>query len=637
MNSRFFSDALFRRATWFGFIFTAAILAPAAEVWVAPTGSDQAAGTPDAPLATVSAALRKVREWRRTTAPAVAEGATIILRGGNHALSEPVLVRPEDAGTAASPTRIVAAKGESPVLSGGVPVSEWQPAAAHARAAQLPERLSLAARAAVWVAPVPEFNGRALEFRQLWVGGRKAVRARTPNDPAMVRITAWDKVSEEAGVPSASLAGVKDFSGVELVLLQMWEIAVLRVKSARIDGAEARLKFHSPENRVQFEHPWPPPVIKPEGNSPFFLANAPEFLDSPGEWWVDVRAGLVYYWPRAGDSLAHTVVTVPALETLVQIVGTPERPVEHVSFEGIGFAHTTWLRPSTHGHVPLQAGMFMVDAYKLNPKGTPDWRSLDNQAWVGRPPAGVEVAYASKVRFERCNFTQLAASGLTLGEGTRATTVEGCTFSDIGINGAQIGFFGTGAHETHLPWLPGDDRAVVAGVRFANNLLADTANEDWGGVAIAAGFARELVIEHNHIEDTSYSAISVGWGWTRTPNAAQQNRIHANRIVRFATRLADTAGIYTLSAQPGTIISENVIEAPTLSPWVHDPLHWGYIYLDEGSSFVTVRDNWSPEEKFIKNANGPGNDWRNNGPMVVEKIRAAAGLQPAFKPTEVAK
>jgi hypothetical protein len=95
--------------------------------------------------------------------------------------------------------------------------------------------------------------------------------------------------------------------------------------------------------------------------------------------------------------------------------------------------------------------------------------------------------------------------------------------------------------------------------------------------------------------------------------------------------MCDTAGIYTLSAQPGTIVSENCVRDIKMSPYVDRPDHWFYLYTDEGSSFITVRDNWCPAEKFLKNANGPGNVWENNGPMVAEKIRDAAGLEEAYR------
>ena len=115
-------------------------------------------------------------------------------------------------------------------------------------------------------------------------------------------------------------------------------------------------------------------------------------------------------------------------------------------------------------------------------------------------------------------------------------------------------------------------------------------------------------------------------------NALRDNFIHANHVHHIATRLGDTAGIYILSVQPGTAISENYVHDIKMSPYVPDSDHcWYYLYLDEGSSFITVRDNWCPAEKFLKNANGPGNVWENNGPQVSDKIRAAAGLEPAFQ------
>ena len=136
------------------------------------------------------------------------------------------------------------------------------------------------------------------------------------------------------------------------------------------------------------------------GNAPFFLVNALEFLDEPGEWYLDRSAGRVYYWPRPGEDLTRAAVIAPVLETLVRIEGSLDHPVAHVQFRGIEFAHTTWLRPSRAGHVPLQAGMFLLDAFRLSPPGTPYHPGLDNQAWIGRPPAAVSVsgATSSEVR-----------------------------------------------------------------------------------------------------------------------------------------------------------------------------------------------------------------------------------------------
>jgi len=606
-------------------LLLAGAAASAADLWVAPGGSDANPGTRELPLASPATALRRGRELRRLHDSTVADGVRIVLRGGEYALTEPLLVRPEDGGTAASPTVVMAAPGERPELSGGVAVAGWQ------KLATDPRGLPAAARGHLWVADAPRFNGRALEFRQLWVGGRKAVRARTPGDGTMDRLVAWDRAAREAWIP-ATTAVPANLDGVELVVLQMWEIAVLRLKSHRVEGDRAAVTFHEPESRIEFEHPWPQPVFSaPGGNAPFYLANALEFLDEPGEWYADVAAGRVYYWPREGEDLAQASVVAPALETLVQVAGTVDRPVAWVAFEGIGFAYATWLRPSVSGHVPLQAGQYFLDAYGLKPKGTPDWRGLDNQAWLGRPPAAVEVAGAQHVRFTRCRFEHVAADGLDLSAAVQDSAVEGELFRDIGINGLVAGTLAAGGAEAHLPYDPRDERAVCARLRLANNFLIDCANEDWGGVALLAGFVRDTVIEHNEISHTSYTGISLGWGWTRSPNVMRKNVVRANHVHDFATRVSDTAGIYTLSAQPGTVVSENVVSDITMSPYVHDPEHWFYLYTDEGSSFITVRDNWCPEERFLKNANGPGNLWENNGPQVDAKIKAAAGLESAFQ------
>lgn len=612
-------------ARWLTLSLVLAAASFGAELWVAPGGADTNPGTRESPLASPARALRQARELRRLQDPAAAEGVKIMLRGGEYALTEPLLVRPEDGGTAASPTLIAAAPGERPVLSGGVTVAGWEKLSA-----EVPG-LPAAARGQVWVAAAPRFNGRLLEFRQLWVDGRKAVRARTPGDGKMERLVAWDRPKREAFIPAATPMPAP-LDGIEMVIHQRWEIAVLRVKSHRVEGDRARVTFHEPESRIQFEHPWPQPAFEPEfRTSPFFLTNALEFLDEPGEWFEDIAAGRVYYWPRAGEDLAKARVIAPALETVVQVAGTVDRPVTHVAFEGLGFAHTTWLRPSLSGHVPLQAGLFFLDAYGLRPPGTPDWRSLDNQAWLGRPPAAVTATGAQHLRFTRCRFEHTAANGLDLAAAVQDSAVEGCVFRDIGINGLMAGTFAEGGIEAHLPWNPADERAICARLRFANNLLTDCANEDWGGVALIAGFVRDTVIAHNEIANTSYTGISLGWGWTRTPNAMRRNLVHANHLHHVATRMSDTAGIYTLSAQPGTVVSENAVHSITMSPWVHDPEHWFYLYTDEGSSFITVRDNWCPAERFLQNATGPGNLWENNGPQVDAKIKAAAGLEPAFR------
>ena len=593
-----------------------------AELWIAPYGADQNPGTSNAPLATLAGAIDR---WKKFPRVSPEHFVRLILRDGIFPVTETLQINDTHFSGKNARLSIEAAPGAHPILSGAVLISGWKKTTTEITG--LPEK----ARGKIWAADVPITAGKLLEFRQLWVNNIKAIRAREPNGDELRRLIAWDQTNQSATISSAALAGANKAEGLEMILDQVWEIASLRLATCHIQNSNVVVTFQLPESKIEFGHPWPPIIVNANYQAPFFLVNAIEFLDSPGEWFEDLRAGKIYYWPRAGEDLKRASVFAPVTDTLMRLTGTLENPITHIQFRGLTFAHTTWLRPAEQGHVPLQAGMFLLAAQKLSPKGTPYHRGLDNLAWIGRPPAAVEIKNANHILFEGCKFEHLASAGLDFSGGTSDDLVEGCCFRDLGGNGIQLGKFSDAAVETHVPYQPAEEREICTRENISNNEITDCGNEDWGCVGIGVGYARNISIEHNELFDLPYTAISVGWGWTKMTNALRNNFIFANRIRNIGQRLGDLGGIYTLSAQPGTIVAENVISDIAPSRFAPDPQHWFYLYLDEGSSGITVRDNWCPSEKFLKNANGPGNVWTNNGPQVSETIKQNAGLKPAFQ------
>ena len=595
----------------------------AGEIWISPKGSDFNDGTRQSPKATLTSALRQAREWRRTEDNRIQGGITIYMEGGTYAFHEPVFIRPEDSGTKESPTIIRSVGDEKVVLSGGICINGWKK------------------QGKVWVADVPAFNGRPLDFRQLWVNGKKAVRARDVEDfEKMNRICSVDEKNEILYVPAVSIRRLIDNKGnlkakyAEMVLHQMWCVANLRIRSVEVQGDSAAIRFHQPESRIQFEHPWPRPMVTTDGhNSAFYLTNARELQDVPGEWYHDIDARKVYYYPREGEKMQEAEVIVPAVETLVRVEGTLDRPVCHIRFEKITFSYTTWMRPSEKGHVPLQAGMYLTDGYRIDPKMQRNYLNhpLDNQGWLGRPAAAVRVVAARQIDFERCRFEHLGSTGLDYEEAVQGGVVRGCLFRDIAGNGLLVGSFSPAAHETHLPYDPADRREVCTQQHINNCYFTEIGNEDWGCLAIAAGYVGDVNIEHNEISEVPYSGISLGWGWTQTVNCMRNNRVHANLIHHYAKHMYDVAGIYTLGSQPKSYVTENCVHSIYKPGYVHDPNHWFYLYTDEGSSFITVRDNWTEGEKYLQNANGPGNVWENNGPKVDNDVRERAGLEAGYK------
>ena len=595
----------------------------AGEIWISPKGSDFNDGTRQSPKATLTSALRQAREWRRTEDNRIQGGITIYMEGGTYAFHEPVFIRPEDSGTKESPTIIRSVGDEKVILSGGISINGWKK------------------QGKVWVADVPVFNGRPLDFRQLWVNGKKAVRARDVEDfEKMNRICSVDEKNEILYVPAVSIRRLIDNKGnlkakyAEMVLHQMWCVANLRIRSVEVQGDSAAIRFHQPESRIQFEHLWPRPMVTTDGhNSAFYLTNARELQDVPGEWYHDMDARKVYYYPREGEKMQEAEVIVPAVETLVRVEGTVDRPVCHIRFEKITFSYTTWMRPSEKGHVPLQAGMYLTDGYRIDPKMQRNYLNhpLDNQGWLGRPAAAVRVVAARQIDFERCRFEHLGSTGLDYEEAVQGGVVRGCLFRDIAGNGLLVGSFSPAAHETHLPYDPADRREVCTQQHINNCYFTEIGNEDWGCLAIAAGYVGDINIEHNEISEVPYSGISLGWGWTQTVNCMRNNRVHANLIHHYAKHMYDVAGIYTLGSQPKSYVTENCVHSIYKPGYVHDPNHWFYLYTDEGSSFITVRDNWTEGEKYLQNANGPGNVWENNGPKVDSVIRERAGVEAAYK------
>ena len=581
---------LIMRALFFFLFVSCGIMSFAADITI----------TPDSSLAD---AVRKAREMRRL---GQATEVTIHLSEGTYYLYEPLRLRPEDSG--------LTIEGEHAVISGGMRITGWK------------------RQGKLLVADVPDFNGRPIDFRQLWVNEQKAVRARDVSDfEQMARIRMYDKKNKVLWIPKKAVEKVMKAPYLEMVLHEMWCTSNLRIKSMTVQGDSVAVTFHNPEAKLQFEHPWPSPMTPDTGHpSPFYLTNAKELLDEPGEWYHDIREHKLYYMPRtneeSGMKNGECVAVVPVLETLVDCIGTAEHTIRNITIKGITFSHTTWMRPSEKGHVPLQAGMYLTEAYKLRPQiDRPNNHKLDNQGWLGRADAAVELRYAENVSFEQCRFEHLGGSGLDYVEGCRGGSVTRCTFTDIAMNGLVVGSFSPEGLETHLPYQPTDIRKVCMGQTVEQSEFYDVTNEDWGCVAIAAGYVSGINISHNTIHDVSYTGISLGWGWNRDLVCMKDNRVHANLIYNYAQHMYDCAGIYTLGNQPGTIISENVVRDIATPSYVHDSNHWFYLYTDEGSSNITLRDNWTPSEKFLKNANGPGNVWENNGLQVSDAIKQRAG------------
>lgn len=550
------------------------VLADTLRIYVSPTGKDDGPGTSSRPFRTLERARDAVRQSR-------ADGdVTIELAAGEYALERPLVLGPGDSGRPGHPVTYRAAKGAA-VLSGGVHVTGWVPDAGGRYRAPAPPR----------------------DFRQLYVNGRRAQRARGPvptglqpwgsttgvvSPAAAGEVFGTLRVTGDSGyrLPDPAIAGWSNPSDIEFGYYNYWSHKIARVSRIVRDGDGAIIVMDEPGYYLATRGPGAP------AGAPAYIENALELLDEPGEWYLDRMKRVVYYLPRSDEDMAEADVVAPQLESLVRLEGTPESPVHDVAFEGIAFAYATWLQPSRSGHPDVQANFTLgTDRVFERPEFEPGWVAVHGE--FPKSPANVVVRAGHAVRFSRCVFAHLGGAGLDVERGSQRNTVDRCLFTDISGSGIQIGDVQRDDHH------PEDSRLVVLGNTVRNCEITRIGAEYEDSIGIFCGYVRDTTLEHNEIADLPYTGISVGWGWGETdaggvayanpwtyetPTPCGGNRVLANHIHHVMLKRTDGGAIYTLGNQAGTVLRGN---------YIHDngPGVPGGVYLDQGSGFIEVADN----------------------------------------------
>lgn len=490
-------------------ILLMAAVSPAATLYVSPQGRDGARGTIDDPFGSLAAARDAVRALRQKGDRAP---MSVVLRGGVHRLAETFVLTPEDSGVTYQ-----AQPGERPILSGGRRIEGWKKGTG-----------------SIWTAPA------SWTFRQLFVNGRRALRARTPTN-GFYRIDGNSSQDKPFLLKYRGDDVRKEWAGrdVEVIALLAW--AEIRMPIAAVDEAArtARLTAN------------PRPSNK-EKDARYWIENAPDALDSAGEWYLDRAAGVVSYWPASGESPARDEIVAPALIQLVRLEGKPEdgAMVRNVAFRGIDFRHADWSMPA-EGFADAQAAMTAASAF--------------------------EAVGAEDVAIEHCTFRQSGGYAIWFGRGCKRNRVAATEIADMGAGGVKIGETQQRQRESEQNF----EHAVT------DNEIHDLGQVYPSAIGVWVGQSSRNTIAHNHIHDLYYTAISVGWTWGYGPNQCKGNAIEFNHLHHIGKgMLSDMGAIYTLGMQPGTTIRNNVIH----DVWSFTYGGWG-IYPDEGSTSEVIENN----------------------------------------------
>jgi hypothetical protein len=469
------------------------------EFYVSPSGNDSDPGTSDRPFATLDRAKNAVCAFKiHKTEMEV----TVFIREGTYYLEEPLVFAPEDSGSKEHPVTYVSYPGEKPVISGGRRLEcIWRPY-----------------RDGIMMCELSEIRKAGITFDQLFINGKRQVRARYPNydnsDPGKSGyIYAKTALPNEAANSNPDNDDDMIFSGsaprgvvfdTETFSHKGWEKpeeAIIHIYQAMYWGnLQWKIKNIDMENNIlwfgrggmQMGAKWHSDPCKLSESSRFFIENVFEELDVPEEWYYDRNKGVLYYMPDVDTDLQAATVEVPILKRVVEFRGNLDEKVEYINLSGIRITCTS---------------ATFLDLYDIPSLGD----------WAIHRGGSVYLENTRNCSIENNYFDAVGGNAVFLNNYNRGTNVHGNTFSQAGDSAVCL----VGTQNMTV----GSQRLFPFECEISNNLIHDCGvfGKQVAGVFIS--ISKRITVSHNHIYNMPRAGICINDG-TWGGHVIEYNRIH---------------------------------------------------------------------------------------------------------------
>ncbi|MFA6129343.1 MAG: hypothetical protein WC699_18750, partial [Bacteroidales bacterium] len=303
-------------------------LAAVTKIYISTTGYDINPGTKELPLASLDGALLKLRSIKKSS---TLDGTVEVIVGdGNYFLTKPFILGPDDSGTENSPVIFRAEDGAHPVFSGGKIINGF-------------EKVS----ESLWRAKISEVVEFGWYFEQLYVNGRRAVRAKSPNKGFYFLKDVSETILEKGNgrFPKLGVQHLMLFkdgaSNVSSLLAEDYSDAVITFYH-KWDNTRKKIVGYNKDSSIVYTvgqgmKPW----NSLDKKTRYILENYKAALDTCGEWYLD-RSGYLYYMPLPGETIQNLEVVAPVTDQLVIFKGDEKsgKTVGNIRFEGLSFRYT---------------------------------------------------------------------------------------------------------------------------------------------------------------------------------------------------------------------------------------------------------------------------------------------------------
>ena len=507
-----------------------------ARIYVSPAGSDEAAGTLDAPLQTIEGAKAFLKAHKN----AYPNGATVTLRAGTYLFTDECAFTSEDPGN----VTFCAYGDEEVIFSGAEAITGFT-------------ETSVNGVRAFSVKTERSFNAlyhpaRAISTPRWPEKGSFTVKSVDHADDLFTEEDSY--WSESRG--NTSFNANPDEVGIDF---SQPEQVYCRVTHAWLDEI-ARIRFYDAKTgKVGLGRP---ATYHIEPGDVYWFENVKEALNSPGEWYLDDGGDTLYYVPFEGETPESLTLYVPVTAFLLRIDGC-----SGLTFENIRFAYTEWTLsvPPEDNEVRFK---YNIDAYQA----------------ATECDAAVNVLNADDITFANCEFIDIGNTALKYVKNAHGCAIRRCIFRRIGSTAVAV--YGENV-------APDADNAAEAmsGFTIENNLVEAYGRNTYESTGVHLMYVCDSAVTHNEIHDGYYTGLSCGWIWGHDYQVTKNVKITDNLIYDIGQGwLSDLGGMYLLGEQKGTLIARNVIYNVTRGLGANDYGGNG-IYTDAGSSYFTIEQN----------------------------------------------